>query len=125
VHLTHLFNHCLRLGHFPAPWTLAKIITLPKPGKDWKISPKFTFDQPLVCYGQTISEADFKNNPKTHWWMKLTKCKSLWLSSRSQYDTSMYEFGGSYDTKFQHVVGCCVLGIPGSLRYNTALWSTI
>jgi hypothetical protein len=35
VHLTHLFNHCLRLSHFPKPWK--EVITLPKPHKD----PKF------------------------------------------------------------------------------------
>jgi hypothetical protein len=38
VHLTHLFNHCLRLSHFPNPWKEAKEITLPKPGKDPKFS---------------------------------------------------------------------------------------
>ncbi|PNF42024.1 hypothetical protein B7P43_G12302 [Cryptotermes secundus] len=37
VHLTHLFNHWLRLSHFPTTWKEAKVITLPKPGKD----PKF------------------------------------------------------------------------------------
>jgi hypothetical protein len=37
VNLTHLFNRCLPPGHFPAPWKEAKIVTLPKPGKD----PKF------------------------------------------------------------------------------------
>jgi hypothetical protein len=36
VHLTHLFNHCLRLGNFPAAQKEEKIITLPKPGKDLK-----------------------------------------------------------------------------------------
>jgi hypothetical protein len=30
-------NHCIRLSHFPAPWKEAKVIALPKPGKD----PKF------------------------------------------------------------------------------------
>jgi hypothetical protein len=37
AHLTYLFNHCLRLSHFPKPWKNAKSITLPKPGND----PKF------------------------------------------------------------------------------------
>ena len=37
VHLTPLFNHCIRLSYFPEPRRVAKIITLPKPGKD----PKF------------------------------------------------------------------------------------
>jgi hypothetical protein len=37
VHVTHLFNHCLRLRLFPAPWKEAKIITLPKPGKNPKL----------------------------------------------------------------------------------------
>jgi hypothetical protein len=50
VNLTHLFNYCLRLGHFSALWKEAKIITLPKPGKD----PKFTSDQHLVHSGKTI-----------------------------------------------------------------------
>jgi hypothetical protein len=39
LHLRYLFNHCLQLGHFPAPWKKAKFITLPKPGKDPKFSP--------------------------------------------------------------------------------------
>jgi hypothetical protein len=37
VHLTHLLNHCTRLPHLPNPWKEAKIITLPKPGKDPKL----------------------------------------------------------------------------------------
>jgi hypothetical protein len=37
VHLNLLLNHCLRLSHFPNSWKQAKVITLPKPGKD----PKF------------------------------------------------------------------------------------
>jgi hypothetical protein len=34
VYLTHLFTLCLRLSHYPKSWKEAKIITLPKPGKD-------------------------------------------------------------------------------------------
>jgi hypothetical protein len=37
VHLTRLINHCIRLSHVPTPWKEAKVIALPKPGKD----PKF------------------------------------------------------------------------------------
>jgi hypothetical protein len=39
VHSTHLFNHCSRLGYFLAPGKEAKIITLPKAGKDPKFPP--------------------------------------------------------------------------------------
>jgi hypothetical protein len=34
VYLTYLFNHCLRLSYFPKYWKEARVITLPKPGKD-------------------------------------------------------------------------------------------
>jgi hypothetical protein len=37
VHLTHLINHCIRLSYFSASWKEAKVVALPKPGKD----PKF------------------------------------------------------------------------------------
>jgi hypothetical protein len=36
VHLAHLFNHCLRLSHFPKTWREAIFITLPKHGKEQK-----------------------------------------------------------------------------------------
>jgi hypothetical protein len=36
VHVTHLFNHYLRLSHFPNPWKEEKAITLSKPGKELK-----------------------------------------------------------------------------------------
>jgi hypothetical protein len=38
VYITHLFNHCLGLCHFPASCKEVKIIALPKTGKN----PKFT-----------------------------------------------------------------------------------
>jgi hypothetical protein len=46
VHLTHLINHCIRLSHFPTPWKEAKMIALPKPGKD----PKFPKNLHPVLY---------------------------------------------------------------------------
>jgi hypothetical protein len=38
VHLTHLINHCIRFSHFPASWKEAKVVALPKPGKNPKFS---------------------------------------------------------------------------------------
>ncbi|CAK1540365.1 unnamed protein product [Leptosia nina] len=34
VSLTRLFNGAARTAHFPAPWKEARVITIPKPGKD-------------------------------------------------------------------------------------------
>jgi hypothetical protein len=32
-----LINHCIRISHFPTSWKEAKVVALPKPGKDPKI----------------------------------------------------------------------------------------
>jgi hypothetical protein len=39
VHVIHLFNHCLRRGHFLARWKEAEIIYLPRPGNDPTLRP--------------------------------------------------------------------------------------
>jgi hypothetical protein len=57
VHLTHLCNLCLPLYYFPKPWKEAKVVTLPKPGKD----PKFMSDWPLVRNRQAIRESYSEN----------------------------------------------------------------
>jgi hypothetical protein len=44
LHLTHLFNRCYRLAHFPQSWKETKIITLPNPGK----YPKFPQNLPPI-----------------------------------------------------------------------------
>ena len=33
THLTHLFNHLLRLGYFPTCWKRAEVVLIPKPNK--------------------------------------------------------------------------------------------
>jgi hypothetical protein len=38
IHLTHLFNYCLRLSNFSKSWKETKLITLPKHGKEPKLS---------------------------------------------------------------------------------------
>jgi hypothetical protein len=39
VYLTHIINYWIRLSHFPNSWKKAKVITLPKSGKDPKFPP--------------------------------------------------------------------------------------
>jgi hypothetical protein len=40
-HLTHLFNLCVQLSHIPNSWKEAKLLTLPKPGKEPKFAQNF------------------------------------------------------------------------------------
>jgi hypothetical protein len=64
VHLTHLFNHCLRLGHFPVPWKEAKIITLPKPGKDNKFPPNLRPISLLSTKGKVFQKVILRTTQK-------------------------------------------------------------
>jgi hypothetical protein len=56
VHLTHLINHCIRLSHFPASWKEAKVVTLPKPGKDPKIPQNLRSIRLLPLTGQLFEK---------------------------------------------------------------------
>jgi hypothetical protein len=56
VHLTHLFNHCLWLGHFTAPCKEEKIITLPKPSKEPKFSQNLLLISLLSTTGKLFKE---------------------------------------------------------------------
>jgi hypothetical protein len=53
VNVTYLFNHCLRLGHFPAAWKEAKCITA-EARQRLNIFPKLRSEQLLIHYGQII-----------------------------------------------------------------------
>jgi hypothetical protein len=50
--MTHSFNHCLRLPHFPNPWQETKLTTLPKPDKD----PKFPQNLRLISLLSTTGK---------------------------------------------------------------------
>jgi hypothetical protein len=102
VHLTHLFNHCLRLSHFPKPGKEAKFITLPKPGKDPK------FPQNLRPINLSSTTGKLFENVILKIVQRYTEGKGLFNESQfglrscqSQHDTSMYEACRSRNLKFQ------------------------
>jgi hypothetical protein len=88
VHLTHLFNHCLRLSHFPKSWKEAKVITLPKPGKD----PKFPQNlRPISLLSTTgkLFEKVIHNIVQKH------------IEERSQLNASQFGFCARHSTTLQ------------------------
>jgi hypothetical protein len=72
VHLTHLFNHCFRLSHFPKSWKEAKIITLQKPRKDPKFPQNLRSISLLSTTGKLIKKVNSKNSPKAYYWKRPT-----------------------------------------------------
>jgi hypothetical protein len=103
IHLTHLFNHCCQLSHFPSSWNEVKVITLSKP--------ELTTDKQIAW------ESYPKNIPKTRWRKYIAECAPVWISYTSQHDTSMHETYGPRDPKIQkqYVHGCGFLGYRKSL----------
>jgi hypothetical protein len=60
VDLTHLFNHCLWLSHFPKPWKEAKVMTLPKHGKATKFPQNLCLINFLFTIGKLFREVILK-----------------------------------------------------------------
>jgi hypothetical protein len=54
--VTHLLDHFLQLGHFPVPSKEAKIITLPKPNKDPKLSSNLCHIRLLSAMGKLFEK---------------------------------------------------------------------
>jgi hypothetical protein len=102
--LTHVFNHCLLLPHFLNPWKEAKVITLPKPGKDPKIPSKFTSDQPPVHDGQTVQKVILKFVQKH-------------IEERGLLNASQFGFRASHSTTLQ----CMRLTDHVTLNFNNKM----
>jgi hypothetical protein len=66
VHLINLFNHSLRLGHFPIPSKEAKIITLPKPSKAPKFPKNVRPTSVLSTTDKLFQKLIFKTIEKRH-----------------------------------------------------------
>jgi hypothetical protein len=61
VCLTPLFNHCLRLTHFLKLWKEAKVIMLPKPGKDPEFPRTFRLTSLLSTTGKLFEKSYSEN----------------------------------------------------------------
>jgi hypothetical protein len=57
AYLTHLFNHCFQLSHFPKPWKEAKVIMSPKPSKDTKFPQNLHLISLLFTAGKLFEKA--------------------------------------------------------------------
>jgi hypothetical protein len=92
VHLTHLINYCIRLSHFPTSWKEAKVVALPKPGKDSKIPQNVCAISLLPSTGKLFEKIILQI------FQKHTGEMNLLNASQFGY-TTMYETSESSDPK--------------------------
>lgn len=60
VLLTKIFNACLALTYFPSPWKVAKVIAVPKPGKDLSDPTSYRPISLLPCLGKLFEKIIYK-----------------------------------------------------------------
>jgi hypothetical protein len=104
VHLTNLFNHCIRLSHFPNPWKEAKVITLPKPGKD----PKFPQNLRPISLLSTTGQL-FEN--------VILKILQKHIEERGLLNASQFDFRARHSTTLR----CMRLTDHMTLNFNNKL----
>jgi hypothetical protein len=90
VYLTHLFNHCLRLSHFPEPWKEAKFIMVPKPGKDPKFPQNLRPISLLSAIGKLFEEV-------------ILKIVQRHIEERDLLNASQFGFLARHSTTFQYM----------------------
>jgi hypothetical protein len=88
VHLIYLFNHYIRLSHFPKSWKEAKSIKLPKPGKD----PKF----PQNLHPISLLSTTGKLYEKV-----ILKILQKYIDERGQLNASQFGFRARHSTTLQ------------------------
>jgi hypothetical protein len=86
--LTHLFNQCRRLVHFPKPWKEAKVITLPKPGKDPKFPPNLRPISLLSTTGKLFEKV-------------ILQIDQGHIEERSLFNASQFGFRACHNTTLQ------------------------
>jgi retron-type reverse transcriptase len=102
--LTNLFNHYPRLFHFPKSWKEAKVITLPKPGKDPKFPQNLRPISPLSTT-RKLFEKVILNIVKKH------------IEERSLLNASQFGFRSRHNTTLQ----CMRLTDNVTLNFNNKI----
>lgn len=54
--ITKIFNGCIKIGCFPATFKLAKVVPIPKPGKDHKLTTSYRPISLLSCLGKVFEK---------------------------------------------------------------------
>jgi hypothetical protein len=104
VHLAHLINHFIRLSHFPTPWKEAKVIALPKPGKD----PKFPQNSCPISLLSTTGKLFEK---------VILKIVQRHIENRKLVNPNQFEFRAHHSTTLQ----CMRLGDHVTLKFSNKM----
>jgi hypothetical protein len=100
VHLTHLFNHCLLLSHFPKAWKVAK------PGNDQKFSHYLLPFSVLSTTGKLFEKV-------------ILKIARKHIEERSQLNASQSGFRARHSTTLQ----CMRLTDHVTLNFNNNIFT--
>jgi len=101
VHLTHLFNHCLHLLHFPSSWKETEVITVLKQGKEPVLPQNL---RPISHLSTTI------------WLFEkvILKIVQRHVEEKNLMNASQLDFRARYSTTIQ----CKTLTIHVTLNFN-------
>jgi hypothetical protein len=102
----NIFNHCIRLGHFPALWKEAEIITLPIPGKDPKFPPNLRLISFLFITGK-LSEKVILRTIQKH------------TGDRNLINESQFDFRAHHIMTFQ----CITLNSNNNMSVELNPWA--
>jgi hypothetical protein len=101
VHLTHLYNRCFRLSHYPKLGREAKFITLPKPSKDRKFSHNLSPISPItVAIAHVTSHSKSPNYSSGHTAVPLEFWNSSEVKSHSRIHLYPLGKGHTQETQF-------------------------
>jgi hypothetical protein len=110
--LTLLFNHCLRLSSFPKPWTEAKFITLPKPGKNPKFPPNLRPISVLPTAGKLFEKV-------------ILKIVQRHIEERGLLNASQFAFHARHSTTLQRMKRMDVTPNLNNNMYTAAVFLNI